>query len=298
MTASSITSWVARCKSRLQRRSSGVPLAPEAAATAPARVRDFLQPARQVLVTGARGAAAQLLLPLIRREPFVLREVDLAARGDEHADLTDAATCDRVVHGIDAIVHLAGHGKEAPVQDLLGPNSLALGRLLQSAAAAGVSRFVFASSMHVMGLYERDAAIDETMPPRPDGHYAAAKLHGEALCRVYAERHGMAVTCLRIGALAARVEDVEPGSWIGPEDLMTMVRIGLAADRPWFEIFHAVAAAEGSPLPPSRAAAFGYRCQHPGEPYADSLARAARWWPRDELARTRRGASFASAPLT
>lgn len=282
---------------RLRQRSSSSTLGITAAPTPPA-LRDFTQPARQVLVTGASGAAARLLLPLIAREPFVLREVDLAARGAAYADLTDAATCDRVVQGIDAIVHLAGSAKEAPVQDLLGSNSLALGQLLRSAAAAGVSRFVFASSMHVMGLYERDAAIDETMPPRPDGHYAASKLHGEALCRVYAERHGIAVTCLRIGALAARVEDVEPGSWIGAADLMTMIRIGLAADRPWFEIFHAVADAEGSPLPPSRADAFGYRCQHPGEPYAASLARAARWWPRDELARTRRGASFASAPLT
>ncbi len=298
MTASSTPSWVARFKSRLLPRSSGAPLALRAAAAAPAQLRDFAQPARQVLVTGTSGAAAQLLLPLIRREPFVLREVDLAARGAQHADLADAATCDRIVQGVDAIVHLAGRAKEAPVQDLLGSNSLALAQLLRSAAAAGVSRFVFASSMHVMGLYGRDAAIDETMPPRPDGHYAASKLHGEALCRVYAERHGMAVTCLRIGALAARVEDVEPGSWIGPEDLMTMMRIGLAADRPWFETFHAVADAEGSPLPASRAAAFGYRCQHPGEPHAASLARAAHWWPRDELARTRRGASFASAPLT
>ncbi len=298
MRASSITSWVARYRSRLLRRSSGAPLAPGAGAAAPTKLRDFAQPVRQLLVTGASGAAAQLLLPLLRREPFALREVDRAAHGAQHADLTDAATCNRVVQGVDAIVHLAGHSKEASVQDLIGSNSLALAQLLRSAAAAGVSRFIFASSMHVMGLYERDAAIDETMPPRPDGHYAASKLHGEALCRVYAERHGMAVTCLRIGALAARVEDVEPGSWIGPGDLMTMIRIGLAADRPWFEIFHAVADAEGSPLPPSRATAFGYRCQHPGEPYAASLARAAHWWPRDELARTRRGASFASALLT
>jgi uronate dehydrogenase len=255
----------------------------------------------RVLVTGASGQVAAMLLPRwnaalgdIAPPP---RTTDLRASGADQADLSLVDDCRRVLEGVDAVVHLAGHAKEASLAQLWTPNVLALSNLLHSAAEAGIRRFVFASSMHVMGLYERSAELDERMPPRPDSHYATTKLHGEALCRLYAERHGMAITCLRLGAVAERFEDVEPGSWISPEDVLGMLRIALAASPPWFEIFHAVADARGSPLAPSRAMAFGYRCSRPGEDYAASLARAARWWAHDELARTRRGASFASEAL-
>lgn len=268
---------------------------------ATAAQRDFARPARQILVTGASGHVASMLLPRWPGEPAfegsALRPTDLLGAAAGRADLTRMAHCQRVVEGVDAIVHLAAHGKEAPLARLWPSNVLALSNLLQCAARAGVTRFVFASSMHVMGLYGRLEVLDESMPPRPDSHYATTKLHGEALCRLYSERFGMAMTCLRLGAVGERVEDVEPGSWIGPQDVLAMVKIGLAASRPWYEVFHAVADAEGSPLLPSRACHYGYRCSQPGESYAASLARAARWWPHDELARSRRGASFASQSL-
>lgn len=262
---------------------------------------DFDRPPRCVLLTGAAGQVASMLLPRWcygqGKGAPQLRTTDLKGRGAERADLTRTADCRRVLAGVDAVVHLAGHSKDGPLQLIWPPNVLALSNLLNCAAEFGVTRFVFASSMHVMGLYERTAVVDESMPPRPDSHYAITKLQGEALCRLYAERYPMAVTCLRLGAVAERVKDVEPGSWISPDDVLAMLHIALAADRPWFEIFHAVADATGSPLRPSRACALGYRCSRPGEDYAESLARAARWWPTDELARTRRGSSFASMPL-
>lgn len=266
------------------------------------RARRAAQRQRRVLLTGAGGQVASMLLPRWNDALGDLapapRQTDLHGMGTDRADLCLIEDCRRVLAGADAIVHLAGHSKDAPLALLWPPNVLALDNLLRCAAEAKVTHFVFASSMHVMGLYERTAALDESMPPRPDSHYATSKLHGEALCRLYGERHRMAVTCLRLGAVGEQIQDVEPGSWISPEDVLAMIRIALAADPPWFEIFHAVADASGSPLAPSRATVHGYRCSRPGEAYADSLARAARWWPRDEIARTRRGASFASEALS
>ncbi|MCU0760471.1 MAG: NAD(P)-dependent oxidoreductase [Steroidobacteraceae bacterium] len=256
---------------------------------------------RRVLVTGAGGRVATLVLPWLRRDGLELACVDRRGVGGvpatgavQRADLRSAAAADRLVRGHDAIVHLAAVATEACVEDLLPDNVLALSHLLEAAARHGAGRFVFASSMHVVGMYDRDQPVDESSPPRPDSHYAASKVHGEALCRLYAERHAMAVTCLRLGSVTATLEEAEPANWIGPQDVAQMVEIALRRERPGLEIFHAVADYEGSPLPASRAAAFGYRCRQPAEPWAVALARVARTWRDDPVARRKRGATFAS----
>jgi uronate dehydrogenase len=148
--------------------------------------------------------------------------------------------------------------------------------------------------MHVMGMYRRDERFAESDAPRPDSHYAASKLHGEALCRLYHEKYGLTATCLRLGSVTAQEEDSDPGAWISPEDAASMVRIGLSLPRPSFEIFHAVADYHGSPLPASRAARYGYRCSRHGGTYDSALRKVDAWWHSDEWARTRRGASFAA----
>jgi uronate dehydrogenase len=256
---------------------------------------------RRALVTGASGRVGTLLLPWLRRTGLELACVDRrggpGVPGDgpvQRAELREAVTVDRLVRGHDAIVHLAAVPSEASVEALWPDNTLALAHLLEAAVRHGVGRFVFASSMHVLGLYDRDERIDESSAPRPDGHYAASKLHGEALCRFYAEHHGLAVTCLRLGHVAATLEDAEPANWIAPGDVAQMVEIAFRRDRPGFELFHAVADYPGSPLAPSRAGAFGYRCREVAEPWEAALARVARTWRDDPVARRKRGASFAS----
>jgi len=272
-------------------------IAPQRAPAAP----DLSQPVRTALVTGACGKVGTLLLPWMRRTGLALRCVDrragpaVASDGVvERADLRDPAVADRLVRGQDAILHLAGIGTEASVAELHPDNGVALANLLDAAARHGVGRFVFASSMHVMGLYDRHERLDESSPPRPDSHYAASKLHGEALCRLYAERHGLSITCLRLGHVAASLEEAEPASWISPEDVAQMVEIAWRREAPGLEIFHAVADYYGAPLAPSRAAVYGYRCRRPAEPYQVALARVERTWRSDPVARRKRGATFAS----
>ncbi len=247
---------------------------------------------RTLLVTGSHGSVARQLIPLLRQAGYALRLADRAASGAERADLRDPASCCRVVQGVDGIVHLAGAAKEASVEALVADNTLALGHLLAAASVGGVPHFVFASSMHVMGMYGRGDRFDEDAPPRPDSHYAASKLHGEALCRVYHEKAGLTVACLRLGSVTALEADSDPGAWISPEDVAQMIGIALALPRPSFEVFHAVADFDGGPLPPSRAARYGYACRRPGGPYAAALEKAQRWWHSDERARTLRGGSF------
>ena len=110
----------------------------------------------------------------------------------------------------------------AVVADLLLPaNVVTTANVYDAAHAAGVRRFVFASSMHVVGNYESEEPwvsiaagryddldpatvplVTADMPVRPDGRYAATKALGESLGRYYADCEGMEVICVRLGTIA------------------------------------------------------------------------------------------------
>jgi uronate dehydrogenase len=203
---------------------------------------------RRVLITGAAGnLGAKLRRHLEGRYELQLLDRNAGSReesGDSTIRAADLAEWDeawvRQFEGCDAVVHLAAD----PVahrtwQELLGPNLDAVANAYEAAARAGVRRFVFASSNHVMGGYQHlpnaasglaattpentapsgsaattpgdTAPITETMPPLCGTHYehegarrdstpyAAAKLFGERLGRTYAAARGMEVIAVRIG---------------------------------------------------------------------------------------------------
>ena len=106
-------------------------------------------------------------------------------------------------------------GARAPWEDVLHNNIVGTYNVFEAARQAGVSRVVFASSNHTIGMYELDGApglydldddriYDETAEIRPDSLYGVSKAYGEALGRMYVEHHGLRVFCLRIGAVRAK----------------------------------------------------------------------------------------------
>ena len=70
---------------------------------------------------------------------------------------------------------------------------------LRPPTAQGVKRVVFASSNHAVGFYPREQRIGVNVTVRPDSRYGVSKAFGEALGALYADKHGLRVTCLRIG---------------------------------------------------------------------------------------------------
>jgi perosamine synthetase len=85
--------------------------------------------------------------------------------------------------GIDAILHLAALSND-PMGDLAPELTAAINRdatiaLAKTAKAAGVTRFIFASSCSIYGAGNPDLLLDETAPTNPLTPYAASKVESE-----------------------------------------------------------------------------------------------------------------------
>lgn len=177
-------------------------------ATAPNR------PVRDVLITGADGQVGTALREYLGDE-FNLRSLTLHPQDfpSQVGNIADLEAIRPAFEGVQAVVHLAASAPvESAWEDVLQNNLIGAYNVFEAARLAGVDRVVFASSNHAIGMYEFEGSpelfelddervFDHTVPIRPDSLYGVSKAYGEALGRYYHERHGMAVYCLRIGAM-------------------------------------------------------------------------------------------------
>jgi uronate dehydrogenase len=173
-----------------------------------------------VLITGAGGLVGRVLRERLGAT-YDLATADVRrGRGLERADMTRQAQADRIMKGVDVVIDLASAHWQKPWSVVLRNNIPAVWATLEAARRSGVRRVVYASSNHVMGMYERDQPfarilagdyqgldpatlprITSSMPVRPDTPYGVGKVLAEAAGRYYAEEHGLSVLCLRIGSL-------------------------------------------------------------------------------------------------
>lgn len=204
----------------------------------------------RVTITGGEGLIAGILRAGLsdRFEPRWLSRSD--------ADVTDLPALEIGFAGADAVVHLAANADAgASWEQVLDANVIGAYDAFEAAHRASVKRVVFASSNHAMGMYMWDddrfadaahhAEVTTDAPVRPDSLYGASKAWGEAIGRLYAERHGIAVVCLRIGAVTEddrpppsttrRYEPPDvagrvPGMWLSHRDCVSLIEAALTAD--------------------------------------------------------------------
>ena len=148
-----------------------------------------------VLVTGGAGYVGSALVPALLEAGHKVTVLDLYLYGDdifaEHrdnpnlievkGDLRDPAAVAKALEGCTAVIHLACISND-PSYDLdpdLGKsiNFDAFRPLVQAAKAAGVKRFVYASSSSVYGIKD-DPDVTEDLPLEPLTDYSKFK----ALC--------------------------------------------------------------------------------------------------------------------
>ena len=243
-------------------------------ARARTRVRPKARPPREaeddrehVLVTGAAGTVGSILMEGLADE-YAVHGLDFRrGPGVEHVvDMTSPRPVERAFQGMHAVVDLAADPSVTASWKSVRENNIpATVTALEAAREAGVRRVVFASSNHVVGMYERDEPyasivagryegldpnelprLTALTPVRPDGPYGIGKAFGEAAARYYAEAFGLSVVCLRIGTVTRANRPGNPRQFatlLTHRDLVHLVRCCLRApESVRFAVFYGVSA--------------------------------------------------------
>jgi uronate dehydrogenase len=231
---------------------------------------------QRVLITGAAGNIGRTLRAGLRGHYPLLRLLDVAPQeaaepGEEvlTLDVNDRPATDAAMEGVHAVIHLAAIPDEAGFYDILAGNITTTYSVFEAARRAGVRRVVFASSNHVTGFYPRGQTIGPDDPIRPDSFYGVSKAFGEALGRLYADKYGLEVVCLRIGSFAERPTGRRQlSTWLSPRDCVQLVRCCLDAPAVGFMVVYGVSANSRSWWKDEPAARLGYRPQDNAEEFA------------------------------
>jgi len=231
----------------------------------------------RILLTGAAGGIGTRLRKILKPVYPDLRLSDITKPKDLSpdeqfmaADLAHISEVERIVDGVDGIIHLGGISGEAPWEGILQSNIIGCYNLFEAARRKSVKRVVFASSNHAVGFYPRHHHIGVDVTVRPDSRYGVSKAFGEALGSLYADKHGLRVLCLRIGNVGDKPLDKRRLSiWVSPEDLAQLIRIGLEHPELRFEIFYGASWNERAWWDNHRAYDFGYRPTGRAEDYLE-----------------------------
>lgn len=178
-----------------------------------------------LLVTGATGFLGGAVMEhLIARGRSVRAAVRRNAGPGAVAvgALSGATDWSSALHGVDTVVHCAARAhvlnetSDNPLTAFRAVNTEATGALAQQAAAAGVRRFVFISSIGVNGSETQGTAFRHDDVPHPHSPYAVSKHEAELALHVIAAETGLEVVVIR------------PPLIIGPDPKGNLATLGKA----------------------------------------------------------------------
>lgn len=188
---------------------------------------------KKALVCGAGGFIAHHLVRALKDRGYWVRGVDIKntefskSAADEFLllDLRDANNCTKALtiknpskSEFDEVYQLAAdmggmgfiHSAES---ELMHNSTLINVHMIHSAAALGIKRYFFSSSVCVyrnMEAGEPELTEEEAIPAQPDNEYGWEKLYAERLIMAYGRKYGMAVRIARFQNCYG-----PEGTWVG-----------------------------------------------------------------------------------
>jgi len=235
---------------------------------------------KTILLTGGSGRIGRCLRYALRDDYrlvlFNRSTIDDPGPNERlvRGDTTDAAAVEAAARGADVIVDMAGVSDVAPFREKLLPtNILGTYNVFEAARVAGVPRVVYASTHHVIGYYPAGERVDEAVPYRPSSMYGVTKCFAEATGRLYADKAGLQVICLRIGFFRDRpIEERHLAVWISHADMARLIRCAIEAPAIRYEIVYGISNNTRRFWDLTRAReVLGYEPQDDAETYAAEL---------------------------
>lgn len=235
---------------------------------------------KRILITGAAGQIGRTLhrglaghYPLLRLADIRPIQINDMREEAVACDVTDPSELAAAMSGVDCVVHLAGVPREGAWEAILPNNIIGTYNVFEAARLNRVPRVIFASSNHVVGYYRAAQHVDNTVLPRPDSRYGVSKVFGEAVGRLYADKHGMSVACLRIGSFRERPEDERQlATWVSPRDMIELVRCAIDAPEFHYLVLYGVSANTRCRWHNPDAERIGFVPRDNAEQFADEVA--------------------------
>ena len=259
----------------------------------------------KVALSGASGNVGQVLRPALLARGITLRSAGgmrpiaplLPQEEVMHGDLRDAATVDRLLDGVDVLIHMAATSVERPLPEIIENNLVALHAIYEGARRNRVPRIVFASSNHAIGMYPVEDKLSLNCAFRPDGFYGLSKMWGEGMARLYWDKHGIESICVRIGSMLERpTEPRHLSTWLGNDDAVQLMMRCIETPKIGFMVVWGVSNNTRSYWRQDGAERLGYRPTQNAEAYAQDIL--GRPNPLEAIGQRHQGGSFASIDYT
>lgn len=172
-----------------------------------------------VLVTGSSGHLGEALVRTLQAQRRETIGIDVLPGAFTHqiGSITDRAFVRRCMKDVTTVLHTAAlhkpHVATHSRQDFVDVNISGTLNLLEEAAAAGVSAFVYTSTTSVFGDAlvpppdEPTAWITEDVTAVPKNIYGVTKAAAEDLCELFARNHSLRATVLRTSRFFPEEDD-------------------------------------------------------------------------------------------
>jgi UDP-glucose 4-epimerase len=163
----------------------------------------------KVLVTGSAGHLGEALVRTLRKTDNEVIGIDLLHSDftDRVGSITDPDFVRGCLAGVDAVIHTATlhkpHLFTHTRQSFVDTNITGTLNLLEEAASAGISPFIFTSTTSTFGSAMRPPAgapaawVTEDVTPIPRNIYGVTKTAAEDICELFHRNHRLACLILR-----------------------------------------------------------------------------------------------------
>jgi uronate dehydrogenase len=260
----------------------------------------------KVALSGASGNMGKILRVELQKKGVNLRSAGGRTAltpmhpGEDvmHGDLRDPAVVDRLLAGVDVLVHMAGTSVERPLPEIIENNLVALHQVYEGARRHRVRRVVFASSNHAFGMHSVKSKLKLDAEFRPDGFYGLSKVWGEAMARMYWDKHGIEGISIRIGTAMGKPPENfrQLSTWFGNDDLVHLMMRCIEAENVGYTAVWACSNNTRSYWDLSSGEKIGYRPTQNAEVFADEILKQPN--PLDPIAQQFQGGQFVTMDYT
>jgi UDP-glucose 4-epimerase len=172
-----------------------------------------------ILITGSGGHLGEALMRTLKESGHHVIGLDLKPGPFTHqvGSIADRGFVKECMHRVDAVMHTATlhkpHIATHARQDFIDTNITGTLNLLEEAATAGVSRFIYTSTTSAFGraLIPPEGApaawITEDVVPVPKNIYGVSKVAAENLCELFHYKQGLPCLVLRTSRFFPEADD-------------------------------------------------------------------------------------------